>query len=182
MFQDSAAIPHVINGLIIQPLHAVPLVLVNIGGARRIRLSRRRNRVGADPRQPHRRRAIRAAVAPRISRRARRHRAGHHSHRGNARIDQGGQGVRPRSLRERALRARQLGIVHGGAPCANAVRQSIASSSAHAIAGVRRRRFISAHCRYFMAAWRARSARHSRSGVFQGALWIFRRRARACAT
>jgi ABC-type multidrug transport system fused ATPase/permease subunit len=31
MFQDSAAIPHVINGLIIQPLHAVPLVLVNIG-------------------------------------------------------------------------------------------------------------------------------------------------------
>jgi subfamily B ATP-binding cassette protein MsbA len=31
MFQDSAAIPHVINGLLIQPLHAVPLVLVNIG-------------------------------------------------------------------------------------------------------------------------------------------------------
>jgi ABC-type multidrug transport system fused ATPase/permease subunit len=31
MFQDSAAIPHVINGLIIQPLHAVPLILVNIG-------------------------------------------------------------------------------------------------------------------------------------------------------
>ena len=30
MFQDSAAIPHVINGLIIQPLHVVPLVLVNI--------------------------------------------------------------------------------------------------------------------------------------------------------
>lgn len=30
MFQDSAAIPHVINGLIIQPLHAVPLVLVNV--------------------------------------------------------------------------------------------------------------------------------------------------------
>jgi subfamily B ATP-binding cassette protein MsbA len=31
MFQDSAAIPHVINGLVIQPLHAVPMVLVNIG-------------------------------------------------------------------------------------------------------------------------------------------------------
>ena len=31
MFQDSAAIPHVINGLIIQPLRAVPLVLVNLG-------------------------------------------------------------------------------------------------------------------------------------------------------
>ncbi len=30
MFQDSAAIPHVINGLVIQPLHAVPLVLVNL--------------------------------------------------------------------------------------------------------------------------------------------------------
>ena len=30
MFQDSAAIPHVINGLIIQPLHAVPLILVNL--------------------------------------------------------------------------------------------------------------------------------------------------------
>ncbi len=30
MFQDSAAIPHVINGLIIQPLHSVPLVLVNL--------------------------------------------------------------------------------------------------------------------------------------------------------
>ena len=30
MFQDSGAIPHVINGLIIQPLHVVPLVLVNI--------------------------------------------------------------------------------------------------------------------------------------------------------
>lgn len=31
MFQDSAAIPHVINGLIIQPLRVVPLVLVNLG-------------------------------------------------------------------------------------------------------------------------------------------------------
>ncbi|HLI81597.1 MAG TPA: ABC transporter ATP-binding protein [Candidatus Binataceae bacterium] len=30
MFQDSAAIPHIINGLIIQPLHIVPVVLVNI--------------------------------------------------------------------------------------------------------------------------------------------------------
>jgi ABC-type multidrug transport system fused ATPase/permease subunit len=30
MFQDSAAIPHVINGLIIEPLRAVPLVLVNL--------------------------------------------------------------------------------------------------------------------------------------------------------
>jgi subfamily B ATP-binding cassette protein MsbA len=31
MFQDSAAIPHVINGLVIQPLRVVPLVIVNIG-------------------------------------------------------------------------------------------------------------------------------------------------------
>jgi len=31
MFQDSSAIPHVINGLLIQPLQTVPLVLVNIG-------------------------------------------------------------------------------------------------------------------------------------------------------
>lgn len=30
MFQDSAAIPHVINGLIIMPLRTVPMVLVNI--------------------------------------------------------------------------------------------------------------------------------------------------------
>ena len=30
MFQDSAAIPHIINGLIIQPLHIVPAVLVNL--------------------------------------------------------------------------------------------------------------------------------------------------------
>lgn len=30
MFQDSAAIPHIINGLIIQPLHIVPMVLVNL--------------------------------------------------------------------------------------------------------------------------------------------------------
>ncbi len=30
MFQDSAAIPHVINGLVIQPLRVVPLVLVNL--------------------------------------------------------------------------------------------------------------------------------------------------------
>jgi ABC-type multidrug transport system fused ATPase/permease subunit len=30
MFQDSAAIPHVINGLIIQPLHLVPLIIVNL--------------------------------------------------------------------------------------------------------------------------------------------------------
>ena len=30
MFQDSAAIPHIINGLIIQPLHIVPVVLVNL--------------------------------------------------------------------------------------------------------------------------------------------------------
>jgi ABC-type multidrug transport system fused ATPase/permease subunit len=30
MFQDSAAIPHVINGLLIEPLRALPLVLVNI--------------------------------------------------------------------------------------------------------------------------------------------------------
>jgi len=30
MFQDSAAIPHVINGLVIEPLRAIPLVLVNL--------------------------------------------------------------------------------------------------------------------------------------------------------
>ena len=30
MFQDSAAIPHIINGLVIQPLHMVPVILVNI--------------------------------------------------------------------------------------------------------------------------------------------------------
>ncbi|HLX38414.1 MAG TPA: ABC transporter ATP-binding protein [Candidatus Binataceae bacterium] len=30
MFQDSAAIPHIINGLIIQPLNIVPVVLVNL--------------------------------------------------------------------------------------------------------------------------------------------------------
>jgi len=30
MFQDSPAIPHIINGLIIQPLHVVPVVLVNL--------------------------------------------------------------------------------------------------------------------------------------------------------
>ncbi len=30
MFQDSAAIPHIINGLVIQPLHMLPIILVNI--------------------------------------------------------------------------------------------------------------------------------------------------------
>jgi ABC-type multidrug transport system fused ATPase/permease subunit len=30
MFQDSAAIPHVVNGLVIVPLHSVPLIFVNI--------------------------------------------------------------------------------------------------------------------------------------------------------
>ena len=30
MFQDSAAIPHIVNGLLIQPLHVIPLALVNI--------------------------------------------------------------------------------------------------------------------------------------------------------
>ena len=138
MFQDSAAIPHVINGLIIQPLHAVPLVLVNILVLAAFDYHVAAIAMALIPANLIIAGLFAKAAAARIPRRTRRHGTGDHSHRGDARIDQGGESLCREASESESLRARQLGIIHGGTPRADAVRGLSRKHQHPALARVRR--------------------------------------------